>query len=460
MINVNSLSQLGYVYNVHSGFQFDLNTVLKKTPKHFTEGHWCDHNCIMEYGNYACPAAFSCNRNVEVKTIMSFENIVDSLKNAKSGLQNANKKYLNHHLSSHCKKFNIPKEIEKELQRVLSKGDVELNMFGGNPELHPDFLKIIVAAKNMGWRVCTTTTGKKFMYDEKFLEQFLKNPPHLLAISADDYENIKELKEILHMDLKTIKNHWQKANPLYGQRKKAYESIYTAKLFQTKTGFPKILFNMVLHPGNLDYMKTMLELFSKTFPDIILNPYPAQSSFSYGADIWQDKHLDKLEKFIDTMIVKQVEEKDIQVKRYQPRMPYWLTLKSIFLTFKDKKNQKAYLSGKQTWQCYRNSLSGKYLQASCSDKSSTERFKAGGHPGCFWNNKTVTDSKQQLWKMKGNKISNYLLNEKSELAMKAKTTCPGCIMPRLMFDGITVEAGLDSKLQEHYQKLRYKYFKF
>ena len=63
------------------------------------------------------------------------------------------------------------------------------------------------------------------------------------------------------MDLGDLKKYWQKANPLYGQRKKAYESVYLAKLTHNRAFCP-LLFNVVVHPGNLRVVKDVLS-FSK-----------------------------------------------------------------------------------------------------------------------------------------------------------------------------------------------------
>jgi hypothetical protein len=46
------------------------------------------------------------------------------------------------------------------------------------------------------------------------------------------------------------------------------------------------------------------------------------------------------------------------------------------------------------------------------------------------------------------------------MGQKAPCPCPGCIMPRLMFDGISIELGLNPKLRPQYLKLRKKYFDF
>jgi len=450
------LLKYGYIYTVSAGFQFDLNSVLKKTFHGFAEGHFCDHNCTTDCGNYDCPAAFSRNKNILPQTLMTLENIKRSLQTVKNGMILANAVFLKKLLPLHAKNFRLPKNIEKEIEKNLAKNQLEINLFGGNPELHPHFLEIIKSAHQLGWKVTTTTTGKKFLHDEKFVEGFLRHPPDLLAISADDYESIDELKRLLTMSLSQLKMYWQKANPLYGQRKKAYESIYVARLAQTEKRFCPVLLNIVVHPGNIHHIDQMLEIFHSHFPHVKLNPYPAQASFSHGLVEWTKPELLLLEKFIDFMIAAQLKN----LSYYVSRLPYWLTLKSVFLATKDFKKRCYFLSGNEVWQCYRSPTAGKYFQAASANQTKTEIFSPGGHPGCFWNNETVTDAKQQIWKISAEKIKKYLLTEKVQLAKKAIRPCPGCLMPRLMFDGLSIEAGLNPQLIPYYLTLRKKYFRF
>lgn len=455
-----NIDQLGFLYSISAGFQFDLNTALKQTPKGYFEAHLCDHNCSQDCGNYACPAAFSLNHGVNPSTMLTFDEITGSLTHAQSGLKLMNKTFMARFIDKYCQEWHIPPAIKARIKATYAHNKFELNMFGGNPELHPDFFRIITWAQQAGWRVTTTTTGKKFLYDVNFTNAFLRHPPDLLAMSADDYEDLDELTQVLTMELSTIKNYWQKANPLYGQRKKALESIYVAKLAQTTTGFPQILFNIVVHPGNLAQISQMLKIFSQSFPSIILNPYPAQSSFELGSNVWRVELLELLEQFVDSMIARQLDQVGAPYKCFVPRLPYWLTLKSVFNTYGHSQLTAQMMSGVDTWQCFRNPGSGRYLQASSSQQQCDKNTKVGAHPGCFWHNHTVTISDQVIYHMNAQQISDYLLTVKPELGQNTKDGCPGCIMPRLMFDGPTIELGLAPHLKPAYLKLRQQYFKF
>jgi organic radical activating enzyme len=457
---LSKLKSLGFINPVYAGFQFDLNSVLKKTFHGFSEGHLCDHNCTTDCGNYDCPAAFSRNKDILKETMMSYPDLLTGLQTVKKGLTESNRYFLDKLLPSHAKAYKFPDPVMKEIVNVLNQGQVELNLFGGNPELYPNFLELIENARQMGWQVTATTTGKKFMYDDEFTEKFLEHPPNLLAISADDYENLDELKRLLEMSPNQIKTYWQKANPLYGQRKKAYESMYVAKISGTDKRFPQILFNIVVHPGNIGNINQMLKIIHENFPDKIVNPYPAQSSFLFGTVGWSDADLRQLRDFISQMVQAQVKQAKDGTKLFTPRLPYWLALQSIFSTYSDVNIQKRMISGFGVWKCFANGISARYFQATSADITQTELFKPGGHPGCFWNNTTVNDKKTQIWNLKPEEIRKYIFETKIDLAKVAVKPCPGCLMPRLMFDGLSVEAGLNQALLPEYLKYRKKYFDF
>lgn len=433
--------------------------MLKPLTSGFTEGHYCDHNCTLDYGNYDCPAAFTHNKNISLASTISLHNITTSLERAKAGLIEMNHLFLEKYFDDYSTNYSIPSGIALEIKSILQQDNLEVNFFGGNPELHPHFLDIIPMAQKTGWKVTTTTTGKKFLHDSIFYQRFAAHPPNLLACSADDYENIDELKRLLDMTLDDLKMYWQKANPLYGQRKKAYESIYLAKLTQSQKFCPT-LFNVVVHSGNLPMIQEMLGLLKSYFPETKINPYPAQASFEYSDLGWQDNELSLLHDFIDFMIDNQISPTGKQINNYVPRLPYWLALKSVFITITDQKKLNSFISGNNIWRCFRHPGSGRYLQVSCAEIKTKSSSDPGGHPGCFWNNRTVTNTEKQLWQLKPKDIAKYLLIDKSIMGQSTVHSCPGCIMPRLMFDGPTVELGLNPRLLPAYFKLRQNYFNF
>jgi hypothetical protein len=458
-MSAQQLKELGYIYDVCAGFQFDLNTVLRPLLDNYTEGHLCDHNCTDAVGNYDCPAAFTHNKNAMRDSMISLEQISLALENAQAGLLEMNHRFLDRHFDDYTSEYRIPAEIAAEIRTTLAQDKVEVNLFGGNPELHPAFLDIIPVARKMGWTITATTTGKKFLHDTAFYERFVACPPDLLACSADDFESVDELKRLLDMDLGDLKKYWQKANPLYGQRKKAYESVYLAKLTESQNFCP-LLFNIVVHPGNLHVIEEMLSLLKAHFPRVKVNPYPVQASFEYAGVDWEEADIPILEGFVDSMIERQVAQADQPRHDYVPRLPYWLALKSVFQTTSSRQEIKSLLSGNGIWKCYSKAGASRYLQASCAPITQNTPFSVGGHPGCFWNAGTVTNASQQLWRMDAGAIAQHILIDKPALAKRATRPCPGCIMPRLMFDGVAIELGLAPRLQPAYFALRDHYFHF
>lgn len=460
MFDLSFLEQTGYIGKIAAGLQFDFNSAFYRTSCAFAESNLCDHNCTLEFGNYDCPAAFSKNQGADISTLLPLREIKLALKNASAGLKLSAKIFSRDFLPKFKNDFFWPPEAVKLLTSYLNQGQLELNIFGGNPELHPDFLEIIKYGKSLGFKVTTTTTGKKFLYDKIFLTGFCENPPDLLALSADDYDGLKDLRKISKMPLDLLFAYWQKVNPLFGQRKKAYESVFTARLAETKEGFPPILFNIVVHPGNLSYIKKLLAELTELFPQSLVNPYPAQSSFDKEKPIWNATHLSSLEKFVDFMIENQLAQIKLSKKRFVPRLHYWLMLKSIFLTEKNEQALIKHLSGYEVWQCWVTPGAGRYLQATGKpDRTIKKPTLVGGHPGCFWNRHNVTLDRQ-LWEMKPQEISDFLLGGKTKLAKKNPDPCTGCLMPRLCFDGATLELGIVSKFQEKYLSLRKKYYSF
>ena len=356
------LRQLGYVYEVCAGFQFDLNTVLKPLLDGYIEGHLCDHNCTQAVGNYDCPAAFTHNKNILRNSTLSLEQIAVALERAQAGLLEMNHRFLQTCFDDYAEEYRIPGEVAAEIKSTLAGDKVEVNLFGGNPELHPHFLDIIPLARQAGWKITATTTGKKFLHDHEFYERITACPPDLLACSADDFESVDELKRLLDMDLAEIKKYWQKANPLYGQRKKAYESVYLAKLTDSQDFCP-LLFNIVVHPGNLHVIEEILSLLNGHFPKAKLNPYPVQASFEYAEVDWEEEDLPRLEAFVDVMIERQVAQAGRPHGDYVPRLPYWLALKSAFQTAANPQEARALLSGNGLWRCY-SRRGGRPLSAS------------------------------------------------------------------------------------------------
>ncbi|MEK7633249.1 MAG: hypothetical protein AAB437_00200 [Patescibacteria group bacterium] len=443
------------INNVSGGIQVDINAVTKKLPNdHFSDAALCDHNCRtftggQETGHYDCPASFTVNKGVNIQTLSPADLLLKGIQIAAEGVRQFNQMFLESGFDDYTKRFNINKGIEKDIfEQTLKSPKVEVNCFGGNPELHPKILEIIRGLD--GFAVNLTTTGGIFMRDEKFPEKLLVSPPEIIALSADDFENADHIKTLSQLRLDQLKTQRNDIPAIYGQKRKAHEAIYVAKLAQRFSQFPQILFNLVVHEGNILYIEEIITTLRTIFPGVIVNPYPAQSSFSYSSPVFNEDHLQTFEEFIDRRIEEHLEHKTGIV----PRLHYWLLLKSIFETYRENSPEiSRQISGYNTWKCYKTPGADRYIQIGTSPQEHDGKKTAGGHLNCFWNSKTIVDSKQ-VWDSEPEYIANYLARGLQGLASHVPTPCPGCLMPRLTFDEISLELGMNESLIPSYLNLR------
>ena len=450
---------LGGVFN---GIQIDVVVVKKQTSEGCTESPLCDHNCVKEVdgrptgGKYNCPAAFTLNKGTRPDTLASKEEIIHGIKNVAEGIERSKKYFLGKFFDEYSSEFDLPPHFAEALRTNLGAGGVEINLFGGNPEMHPDIAAIVAELKQLGYIINLTTTGRRLMHDQKFVEDISANPPHLLALSADEFDSPETIKKYAQMSLEEIKKEWQTVPPFFGQRQKMLEAIYATKLLH---GRVKILYNIAVHPGNIVNIYQLIDALKNNLPGVLINPYPAQSSFLYEPAVFAEEQMSELEKFVQYMIGEQVGQMGQTIKIFVPRLHYWLMLKSIFNTYQDKKRMATALSGYGVWQCFRRPGSGRYIQIGLSTLPN-DKPTAGGYFGCFWNNQTVTDSSEQVWNMNNEQIDDYLIAGPTKLAARCTRPCPGCIMPRLNFDLLGVEKGMNLELKNNYLKLRKEYIGF
>ncbi|NTU73484.1 radical SAM protein [Candidatus Roizmanbacteria bacterium] len=470
----NKAKNLGLLSDLAGGIQFDINVAEKNINQtHFIDGMFCDHNCRLltngqKTGNYECPAARTSNPSVTMLTLVPFEKIMIGIHRAAKGLYDLNKRLIaNGDIDRYSTQFCIPDTIKEYIKTTLSAGKIEVNLFGGNPELHPRINSLISRLVADGFMVNLTTTGGRFMRDEKFLQGILEAPPTHLADSADDFDSISYLRLLNDMSLEELAEKIRTIPVIFGQKRKACEAIYTAKLSQKYTGsFPTMLFNLVVHRGNISFIEDQITELRKIFPHILINPYPAQTSF-WGNNVeFLPEDLPLLESFIDNRIAEHYVQNDPKkVSRVSndrvliQRLHYFLLLKSVFITYQDDLQLiLKRISGFETWRCYKTPFAGRYVQIGASKKEKVRgKDKAGGHLGCLWNADTVTYKDSQVWDMNGAQIAKYLQQEKYRLTTQAKNPCAGCIMPRLVFDEMTMLGGIDEKLVENYLTLRKSY---
>jgi len=275
------------------------------------------------------------------------------------------------------------------------------------------------------------------------------------------------------LSLSELKTEYKKILPTAGQKQKALEAVSALNLSRQVTNFPPIILNFVLHPGNIERAKEMMRLLGELYPNARLNPYPAQSAFSGEFPVLTSGQVSTLEQVIDDVIERHFRQLEVSIDfRVVPRLHYHLLLKAVFLAYpNDPRRISEVLAGYGLWRCYEDSLlTSRYLQIGAGEVQSLrpilsrdgKRSSPGGHPGCFWNSGTITNTKITVWNSTPQQVRKHIIIGMQNLAEKSKRPCPGCGFPRLVFDEPSVIAGIPhtpgySPLLTNYLTLRRKY---
>jgi len=461
-ITEDTLRALGLVFPVFSGVQIDLTAVSRSVPDgNKRSASLCNHNCTSEVGGYTCPAAFTRNRGVKPR-FASGEELLLRIEMGRNGLMLARNAFLKDHFADYCRLFAVPAAVQAILARSLQSDLCEVNLFGGNPEMHPEVTELIRKLKARDFRVNLTTTGRRFITDRQFVGEFAASPAHLLALSADDFDPAR-LDELFQMPLGELAATWKQINPLYGQAQKFAEGVYAARLVQERNIQTQVLFNMVLHAGNLRHIRRIIAAIAKHLPGALVNPYSAQDSFVGG-----DGHLFSAEDIAEFAGL--VEYFIYETRRGNPnltkRIQYWLVMEAVLEIFQeDPAAASKLIAGHRIWRCYQEEPipgAGMYLQIGRGNpvnfmQSGNGAMQPGGYPGCYWNDITVTGPSPVS---SADQVARHLLGGMQMLAARAAEPCPGCSMPRLWFNMITTELGLNSELRASYLQLRQRHVGF
>ena len=484
------LSALGFFSTYSLGIQIDLNVAWGKekskdsgmstaarrsTLLPIREGHLCDHNCTLRSttnpngGGYACPAAFTLpeNRGLDPKSLASLDDILVGIHTATAGLQSLRPQFLRH-----LKDLGYPQEITDGIARGSSLP--EINLFGGNPEMHPSIHEIITRLIQEGYSTTLTTTGKRFLTSPEFVRIIKEHPPTKVALSADDLPpDIDEIRRLAGLSQSELRKEYKKIPPIAGQKQKAVEAISVLNLSRQDSDFPPIILNYVLHSGNIERAMEIMQLLGELCPDAQLNPYPAQSAFSSESPTLTSDQLSPLEQIIDSVVERHFTQAEGSVDfRVVPRLHYYLLLKAVFLAYPHNPQRVSeILSGYGLWRCYEDPLlTARYLQIGAGGVQPLrpipgvdgKRPSPGGHPGCFWNPETVTNSKIAVWDSTPQQVRRHITVGMQQLAEKLQHPCPGCGFPRLVFDEPSVVAGIpheavNNPVLTNYLTLRRKY---
>ncbi len=449
------LLSLGMMYQVSGGIQVDLNVGTRTLPDgQFVDAALCDHNCRIETdgqptGHYECPASFTLNPGIKASSLAPEYLLRSGVEVVAKGIRQFNEKFrTGDGFGQYTDRFDIKGPPKDAIKESLGAEAIEVNCFGGNPELHPHVLPLIQSLKE--YRVNLTTTGGIFMRDPEFVEQMLDAPPEVIALSADDFEGPEHIRALNNLERGELKVRRNKIPALFGQKRKAIEAVHAAKLAQETHGFPQVLFNLVVHPGNIERIEETIDTLRNEFPGVRVNPYPAQSSFQHKPAIFGQEHLSVLDRFIDRRIAEHVDGHEGIV----PRLPYWLMLKAATIQDEDPEVVLQRLSGNGTWRCFNQPGADRYVQIGASPHVHTDLKIAGGYLNCFWNTDTIFDGDRKLWSGVSSSDVVLYMSEVEAIAQRVENPCPGCLMPRLVFDMVSTELGMDGTLVDDYVALR------
>jgi hypothetical protein len=457
------IRSFGLVRDAFAAIQIDINPAIAEIDGQSYDATFCDHNCSTEIdgvptgGQYTCPAALSDNKGLKKNTMAPVELLLDGLRTTVAGIRQSRGDFFDQIFPQYCCDWQIPSQPARLIRQIIDTDIVEVNLFGGSPEIHPGILTLIEELRGLGVRVHVTTTGRRLMVDLAFAAEFLRQPPDLLALGADDFENADHVYRLASMSMEDLRREWRGIPWYYGQKRKTYEAMYLVQMANRRTlgEFPPLLFNIVIHPGNIRVIGQILDALAVTAPDAVLNPYPVQTAFIYGSGEFDEEELVLLHEFIDEAIAQHQTMASGGSARWPlaKRLHYWLMLKAALAESVDAAQQSGRISGNGIWKCYERSGAGRCVQVGSSKTPYGDKTAPGGHLGCYWNAETVTD-RRQFWDMDADDVQSWVLLERVQLGSQSPKPCPGCAFPRMSFDSVSLELGMVESLRPHYLQLR------
>ena len=452
------LLRLGLIKNVSGGVQIDINVASQRiSPTLFRDAHSCDHNCTSVVGGYDCPAATSLNKGLQ-KRYAPAEKILSSLDIASAGLTIFNRQFIETGLfQKYCQEYHIPQEVANVYRQTLLNNEAEVNLFG-NPEMHNEIVEIIRVSEQKGHRVNLTTTGRRFMKEPSFVQAVIEASPHRIALSYD-FTSPEQVRDLGNTSPEEINEKWKavlRERPDHGQELKVYEAAFVAQTAKEIPDFPSILFNLVVHAGNIAQITEIIAALQESFPNVLINPYFDQTAF-LGDKSHLGKNGRQVSEFIDRAVDKQFATNDDHLVR---RAHWWLMMKAAIETYSKSPEKMANsIAGQGIWKCYEQPGAGRYFQIAASTVPYADAQIPGLRPNCFWNSQTIADDRR-IYALEPADIAAYILQGSREIAKKATSPCQGCAFPRLTFDAISTEIGMDPNIKPAYLELRKGYVGF
>jgi organic radical activating enzyme len=367
---------------------------------------------------------------------------------AARGLRITIDRFLDERFGDYCRDFNVPGQVATILSEAMRSRPIEVNLSGGNPELHQDLLQVLAALDRREDIITNlTTTGRRVMREPAFAEQLMRHPPDVIAFSADDFSDVDQIHDLAARSPGRLRALWNEIPAGHGQRQKAIEAICAARVL-SEAGAPGISFNLVIHPGNLDQVERIVEALRESFPESSVFPYPAQTAFLREPGPALDPS--GMERLIDQIISAHTRDSLAIV----PRLHYWLALKAVYRVNDPEMGSIAHrIGGYQFWNCQAPALRNRYLQVGGTTASQNPKI-GGGYLGCNWNREAAQRSSVQVWDMTEQDVAEALYAPAHATPPENPNSCPGCAFPRLLFDMVNTELGLNQELVPAYLELR------
>jgi hypothetical protein len=433
----------------------------------------CEKNCApyIEDGvekGFSCPIKRTDNPGINTSDLTPSNRIIQGFLVAAAGIESFNKRFVaNGSLDRYCREFGIPPDIQKGMAFNLLNTSIIANIFGGNPEIHPEVIDIAKSLKKAGLRTTLTTTGgillrkpprgrQQVEKTEIFLKG-IRNYVDVMAVSFDaaSAEEVTTLTAKTKEDLQAM---WQATPFLNGIRRKAFEAANVGNIMeQDPRNFPQLVFNLVVHPGNLPNIEEIIDAIKINYPHAKINPYPAQSAFSGEPPVFAPDHVPQLTSFITNRLAEQKAANPHMVLRPH----YYAMLAAVVDTFRETPQTVArMLSGYDVWRCYERPYdingAGHVVQfgATPHPLPQEQTRNAGGYLDCFWPPDPPTRNDEQIWNMGPAEVADYIDGGIHKAGKSVKNPCEGCLMPRLNGDLFGSELGLNKRLKHAYLKRR------
>jgi hypothetical protein len=437
-------------------------------PGGYREASVCTFNCTTDY---VCGGAKSLNRGAKGNFPTDDEIVEWTLRTAKAQAI-ARDMFFQVHFDRHCEVFKLSPSWAKAIRtnRTDPAMKVEANQFG-TPEMLPRAPEINSRLKQGGLVVNMTTPGLRFMYNDDFAKRIAANPPHMIAVSVDAV-GVDELPLFARMDIDKLKAGLKEVPPMYGERQKAYTGFGTALLMRQMNVATTILFNMVIHEGNVGHFTDILDILEACVPGSLANPYFAQafplpnSDFAAVPACWRPEHLPAIEHLVDYFIDRTLN----RPKGITSRLHYYRVLKAAFRKWGKSNPERLadFMSGIWAWNqtrrpgAYGYAEIGLYphfvpdmVQIGNGGANGSKPRKVGGHIGSYWN--PVWAYPEQI-PVDPQEIAEILLTGVVERGRQFQAMGFGrhiCnLMPRLMLGILETEAGLPVELIPDYLAMR------